>query len=120
MRAIFRDPRVEITEDLGLVRGEKMTEAAIKAIKADLDKGIGTVPYTRTGFTSASIGATPGYMAGSNVWWHFQVKKGQKVLGIAGKVGHHEREVLLNHGVATEVYEMYHDGHRWHIKAVVG
>ena len=119
MRAIFHDERVKITEPLQLVRGEEMTQAQIKKIRDDLASGIGTLAYTRTGFTSASIGDKPGYKSGANTYWHFQCEKGTPVLGIAGKVGHHEREVLLDHHQLVEIYEVYHDGQRTHIKARV-
>jgi hypothetical protein len=119
MRALFNDPRVRITEDLQLVRGEEMTADQIKKIREGLASGLGSHPYVRTGFTSASIGPKPGYKAEANTWWHFQCEKGTPVLGIAGKVGHHEREVLLNHHQIVEIYEIYHDGTRTHIKATV-
>ena len=118
MQALFEHPDVPVTEDLRLIRGEDMNQDQIKKIKEGLEAGIGTYHYMRTGFTSASIGEKPGYKAGANTYWQFTAKKGSKVLGIAGKVGHHEREVILPHGVSVEIYEMYHDGTRTIIKAI--
>jgi hypothetical protein len=120
MDALMEYPEVPITEDIKLIRGEDMTQAQIKAIKTELEKNIGTYFYQRTGFTSASIGMhEPGYKKQANVRWHFICKKGAKVLGIAGSVGHHEREVVLPHGTSTEIYEMYTEGKFTIIKAVV-
>jgi hypothetical protein len=130
MHAIMEAPEVRTTGDkpLLMVRGEEMSDAQRKDIKDSLEKGVGTHHYMRTGFSSGSLGgseispgikASPGYKAGANTWWVFTVMPGAKVLGLAGNVGHHEREVVLPHGISTEIYEMYHDGHRHIIKAIV-
>jgi ADP-ribose pyrophosphatase YjhB (NUDIX family) len=119
MQALFQDPDMQTTGDILLVRGENMNQKQINDIRNDLKKGVTTVPYLRTGFTSASIGPTPGWKENANVWWHFVVKKGSRVMGIAGKVGHGEREVLLPHGVATDIFETYDSGGHTHIWAVV-
>jgi hypothetical protein len=120
MDAIMELPGIQTTADIKLIRGEDMSHEQIKAIKDKLEGGLGTYHYQRTGFTSASIGMhEPGYQKHANVRWHFVVKKGARVLGIAGKIGHQEREVVLPHGISTEIYEMYTEGKHTIIKAIV-
>lgn len=106
------------TEPVMVVRGEDTPVTLIAEWKAALTKGWPPCIYTRTGYTSASMAHSPAF-SGKPVWLHFAAPKGTRMVGLAGLVGHHENEVLLQHGQTMEVYEIYEANGKTHVKCTL-
>jgi len=106
------------TEPVMVVRGEDTPSTLIAEWKAALTKGWPPCIYTRTGYTSASMAHSPAFSS-KPVWLHFAAPKGTRMVGLAGLVGHHENEVLLQHGQTMEVYEIYEANGKTHVKCTL-
>ena len=120
MDALFFRDEALTTEPVIVRRGENMgpeMKQAIAKWRVAVAKGQSCL-YSRAGYTSSSMANQPAF-ASKELWWHFTVPKGFPMVGLAGHVGHVEREVLFNHGQQTEIYEIWEAGGKTHIKAIL-
>lgn len=113
MDELYEHDAAELTEDVILTRGEDTPQETIDAWIKALNNGI-PARYMRTGFTSTSMATTPAFQH-KKVWFHMTVRKGQRALGVDTISPHTENEVLLNHGLGFEIYEISEHGGKVHV-----
>lgn len=116
--ALFDQDEAISTESVILRRGENTPAALLNEWRTALKAGWPPCIYTRTGYTSASMAHKPAF-AHKPVWFHFTAPKGTRMVGLAGYVGHHENEMLLQHGQSMEIYEISESGGTTHVKATL-
>lgn len=116
--SLFDHDEAISTNSVILRRGEETPPDIIAKWKASLKDGWPPCIYTRTGYTSASMAHKPAF-AHKPVWFHFVAPKGTRMVGLAGYVGHHENEILLQHGQTMEIYEIYEANGKTHVKATL-